>query len=74
MDTDLALIIGICVCALAVPGVISAITESRAPRAAAIAFLVGGGLVLFAVTQHPGGYSLSELPDVFFEVVARYIR
>ena len=74
MDTDLALIVGIFVTALAIPGVISAFSEGRAPRAASIAFLVGGGLMVLAITQHPGGYAMADLPEVFFDVVARYIK
>lgn len=74
MDTDLALIIGVIIGALAVPAIVSAFSESRAPRAAAIAVLVAGGLIVFAVTSHPGGYALAELPDVFFRVVGRYVN
>lgn len=73
MDTDLILIIGLILCGLAVPGALSAISESRSPRTAAIAFLVGGGMVVFAVTTHPGGYSLEEIPEAFFNVVGRYL-
>lgn len=74
MDTDLALIIGVIIGALAVPAIVSAFSESRAPRAAAIAVLIAGGLIVFAVTSHPGGYALAELPDVFFRVVGRYVN
>ena len=74
MDPDLALIVGLCVSALAVPGIFSAIADARAPRAAAIALLVGGGLVVLAITQKPGGYAMSDLPDVFFNVIGRYLN
>ncbi|MGX9354955.1 hypothetical protein ACS3SW_07265 [Roseobacteraceae bacterium S113] len=74
MDTDLALIVGLCVSAIAIPGVISAFSEGRAPRAAAIALLVGGGSVVLAITQNPGGYALADVPDAFFSVVGRYIN
>lgn len=74
MDTDLALIIGLIIAGLSVPAIISAISEARAPRAAAIAVLAGGGLIVFAVTSHPGGYAMAEIPDVFFRVVGRYMN
>lgn len=74
MDTDLALIMGLFVCTIGIPGVVSAISESRAPRAAAIAVLVGGGLLIYAVTNKHGGYQFSEIPDVLFRVVGRYLH
>ena len=73
MDTDLFLIVGIFVCLFAVPGVIAAIVESRAPRAASIAILVGGGLMVLAITNQPGGYRFEDVPDVFFNVIARFM-
>lgn len=73
MDTDLALITGIFLVILAIPSALSALIDGRAPRVAAIVVLIGGGLVVLAVTGHPGGYSPKALPEVFFRVVARFI-
>lgn len=74
MDTDLALIIGLVISLLAVPAILSAMSDGRAPRSAAIAVMVGGGLVVFAVASHPGGYAIADIPDVFFRVVGRYVN
>lgn len=71
MDTDLALVIGITLAVLAIPAIVSALSDARAPRAAAIAVMLGGGLIVFAVTGHPGGYQMAEIPDVFYRVVGR---
>ena len=73
MDSDLALVIGIVVTILALPAIISAVSDGRAPRAAAIAVLVGGGLIVFAVTSHPGGYRMDDLPEVLYRVVDRFV-
>ncbi|MBC7479266.1 MAG: DUF2892 domain-containing protein [Pseudorhodobacter sp.] len=73
MDTDLFLVIGIVVCALAIPSLLQAWTDGRVPRAGAIMVLIGGVLVVTALTQHGGGYTFSEIPDVFFSVIGRYI-
>ncbi|MDO6731529.1 hypothetical protein Q4577_15955 [Marinovum sp. 2_MG-2023] len=73
MDTDLALVIGSFIAILAVPSIISALSDGRAPRAAAIAVLVGGGLIVFAITGNPGGYTVDQLPEVFYRVVGRFI-
>ncbi|MGB5557509.1 MAG: hypothetical protein WBN04_05800 [Paracoccaceae bacterium] len=74
MMNDLFLVLGLIVSALAIPSVISAFSESRTPRAAAIMIMIGGGLVALAVTQQPGGYSFGEIPAVFTRVVAHYLR
>jgi hypothetical protein len=74
MDTDLLLIIGLVVAILAVPSVISAFSESRPPRAAAIMFLIGGTLIVIALTQGTIRYSVDDLPEVLSRVIARYLN
>lgn len=73
LDADLALVVGLIIAVFSVPSVISAITESRAPRVAAIALIVGGGMVVWAVKEHPGGYKVDEIPNVIVRVIGRYI-
>ena len=34
-----------------------------------ITILIGGGLVLIAVLNKPGGYTAQEIPDIFVRVV-----
>ena len=55
MDTDLFLVIGIVLCALAIPSLLSAYTEGRAPRAGAVLVLIGGVLIVVALSQHARG-------------------
>lgn len=74
MDHDLALVIGLVVAVFSIPAVVSAMSERRAPRIAAIALIVGGGLVAWAVTQKPGGYTVGDVPNVIVKVVARYVN
>ncbi|MDQ2089787.1 hypothetical protein [Marimonas arenosa] len=74
MDSDLALVVGLVVAVFSVPAVISALSERRAPRVAAIVLIVGGGLVAWSVSQKPGGYTLGEIPDVIVRVVGRYVN
>ncbi|WP_299025703.1 hypothetical protein [uncultured Sulfitobacter sp.] len=73
MDTDLALVLGIIIAALSVPSILSALSDKRAPRASAITILIAGGLIVFAIQGKPGGYNLQEIPDVFVNVIARYM-
>lgn len=74
MDTDLILVIGMLLSVLAIPTLLAAFSESRAPRAGAIMVLVGGVLIVVALTKNPSGYTFAELPDVVAGVVARLIK
>ncbi len=74
MDTDLYLVIGIVACVLAIPSLLSAFVEGRPPRGGAILVLIGGVLIIVALTNHARGYSFAEIPDVFFRVLGRYIH
>jgi hypothetical protein len=71
MDTDLLLTIGVVLLVLAVPALISAWAESRAPRMGAIMVIVALGLVLTAVQVRPGGYAFRDVPSVLVDVVGR---
>ena len=74
MDADLFLVIGIVICALAIPSLFAAWVDGRVPRAGSVMVLIGGVLVVTALSQHARGYSFSEIPDVFFSVIGRYIN
>jgi hypothetical protein len=73
MDTDLALVAGLAVGAVAIPAALSAWSEGRVPRAAAVAALAAGGLVIWALTAKPGGYTLAEIPETVIAVLARLL-
>ena len=74
MDTDLYLVIGIVAFVLAIPSLLSAFAESRPPRAGAILVLIGGVLVVVALTNRGSGYSFAEIPDVFMRVIGRFTK
>ncbi|RBI77539.1 hypothetical protein DQW77_00625 [Roseovarius sp. TE539] len=74
MDTDLALVIGLVIAVFSVPAALSALSDGRAPRVAAFAMIAGGALVVWALTQSPGGYRIADIPDVFVRVVASFLR
>jgi formate-dependent nitrite reductase membrane component NrfD len=74
MDTDLILVVGIVVIVLAVPTLFSAWVEGTVPRTGAILVLIGGVLIVVALTQHGRGYSFAEMPDVFMRVVGRLLK
>tara|TARA_R110002095_G_scaffold201901_1_gene183037 strand:+ start:392 stop:616 length:225 start_codon:yes stop_codon:yes gene_type:complete len=73
MDPDLALVLGTVIGALSIPSILSALSDKRAPRASALTILIAGGLILYAAQNKPQGYALDQVPDVFVDVVARYM-
>lgn len=73
MDPDLALVLGIIIGGFSIPSILSAITDRRAPRASMLTILIAGGLILYAIQTKPGGVELAEVPDLFVEVIARYL-
>ncbi len=74
MSNDQILVIGIIICALAIPSLLAAYSESRAPRAGAIMVLIGGVLLTLAITQKSGGYRFDQIPHIFVQVIADVIK
>ncbi len=72
MDPDISLIAGLILAVLALPAVVSAFSDGRTPRVAAIVMIAAGGLVVFALTSKPGGYRMQDIPQVFFQVVGKF--
>jgi len=57
-----------------IPSILGAFSEGRPPRVAAIMLMIASGLIVLAVLNQPGGYTVAELPDVFVRVFARLTR
>ncbi|WP_296762974.1 hypothetical protein [Sediminimonas sp.] len=70
MDSDLLLVGGLVIALLALISAIRAYSDGETPRAAAVAMLIGGGMVIWALTQSPEGYTLSDVPRAFVRVLA----
>lgn len=73
MDYDLALVLGIIICGFSVPAIVSAFSDARVPRAAALMILIGGALLAWALTGKPGGYTLDQIPEVFVKVTRQIL-
>ncbi|MCR9112911.1 MAG: hypothetical protein NXH84_06555 [Rhodobacteraceae bacterium] len=73
MDPDLILIVGLVLGVFSIPSILSAFSEGHAPRVAAFTIIAGGAMVVWAVQENPGGYALTDIPNVFVEVIARYL-
>ena len=74
MDTDLIIVVGTLAILLAVPTLLSSWVDGTVPRAASILILIGGVLIVVALTQHGHGYTFAELPDVFMRVFNRFVH
>ena len=73
MDPDLILVIGLVLGIFSIPSILSALSEGHAPRVAAFTIIAGGVMVVWAVQNKPGGYSFTDVPNVFVQVIARYL-
>ncbi|WP_068114278.1 hypothetical protein [Tropicimonas marinistellae] len=74
VDTDLIFVLGLVFGVVAVPTLLSAYSESRTPRAAAILILLSVGMISFAVIKRPSGYSIGEVPEVVKRVFTTAIN
>lgn len=73
MDPDLALVLGIVIAVFSIPSILSALSDSRAPRASVLTVLIAGGLILYAFTTKPGGIAPDDIPHIVMNVIARYM-
>jgi hypothetical protein len=74
MQSDYFLVFGLIVAAFSIPAAFSAFSDSRPPRAAAIAIMIGGAMVLIAFLSKPSGYQPQQIPEVFARVFASIVR
>ena len=72
MDSDLYLVCGLILLAFSLPSIIGALSDGRAPRAAAIVVLAGGFLTVMALNQR--AYTLDDIPHAFVRVIGKYIN
>ena len=68
--TDLIMVLGVIVFALAFPAAVGAFSRGAPPRAAMLAIFAGGCMMVYANMSRPGGYTIAEMPDVFIRVIS----
>lgn len=74
MDSDLMFVVGAVAVGLAVPSMLASFSDNRPPRLASILLLMGGVLLVVALSRKPGGIALAEIPEIFVRVIARYMN
>ena len=74
MNPDVLMVFGFLILAAAIPAVISFFsTSGKTLRPAAVLVLVGGGMMVSALIMTPSGYSVSDLPGIFWDVIGGMI-
>ncbi len=73
MSTDRVLVIGLILGVLSIPAIVSALSNGQRPRIATITMMIAGGMVVYAMSQKPGGYPIHEIPSVVSRVVSQFI-
>lgn len=74
MQTDVILVAGLVLGALAVPAFLNAFVEGRFPRVALSVTVLAAGMLTWANTTRPSGYKLEEVPSVFMRVFAQVLN
>lgn len=74
MQPDVMLVAGMGLVVLSLPAILSAWADRRAPRIGALLLLGGAGMILWTLSRAKGGYSWSDLPDVFYGVIGQILN
>lgn len=70
MDPDTFFVIGLALVVLSIPAVVSSISKGDRPRIATITLMIAGTMMVWALSNKPGGYAIEDIP----EVVARVLK
>lgn len=73
IEPDLAMVIGVVLACIAVPGILSSLSYGRAPAAPIVTVLFAGGLIYYAAVTKPGGYEMRDIPDAFINLIAQVL-
>ena len=74
MDFDLIFVIGVALIAFSIPSLVSAYSDRRWPKIAALMVLIGGCSIAWAAQQNPGAYSFETVDDVIVSVIGSFVN
>ncbi|MCI5111696.1 MAG: hypothetical protein MRY75_14190 [Marivita sp.] len=69
MDPDTLFVIGLGLGVLSIPAVVSSISKGDRPRIATITLMIAGTMIVWAISNKPGGYSIENIPAVVARVL-----
>ncbi len=73
MSSDQILVIGLVLVVFSIPAIVSALSDRRPPRVAALVLIAAGCLVVWAISKKPTGYSITDVPKAFVRVVGQLL-
>lgn len=71
MDTDLFVVVGFLLAALALPSALASYADGIFPKTALTVLVLGAIIALMAAFFSPDGYSIGRIPNSFIEILAR---
>ncbi|MCW9043082.1 MAG: hypothetical protein OQK05_07045 [Pseudopelagicola sp.] len=74
MLSDYLLTSGLVLGLFSIPAMLAAYADMRTPRASMASFILAVAIMVFAYVRHPGGYVLSDVPNVVVSVIAEIIK
>lgn len=72
MNPDTVFVMGMFIAVFSVPSMVSAWSDGHVPRVASVVAMLGGGMMVWAHTQKPGGYRFDDVPDLIVRVVGQF--
>ena len=69
MEPDTLFVIGLGLGVLSIPAVVSSISKGERPRIATITLMISGVMLVWAMSNKPGGYSVESIPAVVARVL-----
>lgn len=74
MDTDLFIVVGCLLAALALPSALASYAEGIFPKTALTVLVLGAVICVVTVILSPDGYSFGRIPHSFIEILARILN
>ncbi|MCR9111240.1 hypothetical protein [Marivita sp. XM-24bin2] len=69
MDPDVLFVVGLALGVLSIPAVVSSISRGERPRIATISLMISGAMLVWAISNKPGGYPVEAIPAVVAKVL-----
>jgi hypothetical protein len=70
---DTFFVAGLFILVLAIPAILGAFRRGQTPRIPGLMLLIGGGLIVVAISAKPNAYSISTIPQVIDAVISHYV-
>ncbi|MBM2323072.1 MULTISPECIES: hypothetical protein [Marivita] len=69
MEPDTLFVVGLALGVLSIPAVVSSVSRGERPRIATITLMIAGTMLVWAISNKPGGYSIEAIPAMVKRVL-----